>query len=118
SMLTTLLNVFHLLLNQLINMGVANQSFFALSQTQLALCLLIALLGLLKGLLPRMLMLPLAILLILLPLQQRSLSNNKPTLAVGDNPKLVISLLKKGDDSWLICPITKSKPLRRINPIF
>lgn len=69
SLLTTLLNVFHLLLNQLINMGVANQSFFALSQTQLALCLLIALLGLLKGLLPRMLILPLAILLILLPLQ-------------------------------------------------
>ena len=102
SMLTTLLNVFHLLLNNLINTGVAKQSFFALSQTQLVLCLFIALLGLLKGLLPRMLMLPLAILLILLPLQQRSLSNNKPTLAVGDNPKLVISLLKKGDDSWLI----------------
>ncbi|UAY37414.1 ComEC/Rec2 family competence protein [Moraxella osloensis] len=102
SMLTTLLNLFHLLLNQLINTGFAKQSFFALTQTQLALCLLIALLGLLKGLLPRMLMLPLAILLILLPQQQRSLSKNKPTLAVGDNPKLVISLLKKGDDSWLI----------------
>lgn len=102
SMLTTLLNLFHFLLNQLIDTGVAKQSFFALSQTQLALCLFIALLGLLKGLLPKMLMLPLAILLILLPLQQRSLSNNKPTLAVGDNPKLVISLLKKGDNSWLI----------------
>lgn len=99
SMLTTLLNVFHFLLNQLIDTGVAKQSFLALSKTQLVLCLLIALLGLLKGLLPRMLMLPLAILLILLPLQQRSLNNNKPTLAVGDNPKLVISLLKKGDDS-------------------
>ena len=102
SMLTTLLNVFHLLLNQLIDTGVAKQSFFALSQTQLVLFLFIALLGLLKGLLPKMLMLPLAILLILLPLQQRSLNDNQPTLAVGDNPKLVISLLKKGDDSWLI----------------
>lgn len=118
SMLTTLLNVFHLLLNQLINMGVANQSFFALSQTQLALCLLIALLGLLKGLLPRMLILPLAILLILLPLQQRSLSNNKPTLAVGDNPKLVISLLKKGDDSWLILSDNQIKATQADKPNF
>lgn len=118
SMLTTLLNVFHLLLNQLINTGVAKQSFFALSQTQLALCLLIALLGLLKGLLPRMLMLPLAILLILLPLQQRSLNNNKPTLAVGDNPKLVISLLKKGDDSWLILSDNQVKAAQANKPNF
>lgn len=118
SMLTTMLNVFHLLLNQLINTGVAKQSFFALSQTQLALCLFIALLGLLKGLLPRMLMLPLAILLILLPLQQRSLSNNKPTLAVGDNPKLVISLLKKGDDSWLILSDNQIKAAQADKPNF
>lgn len=118
SLLTTLLNVFHLLLKQLIDMGVAKQSFFALSQTQLALCLLIALLGLLKGLLPRMLMLPLAILLILLPLQQRSLNNNKPTLAVGDNPKLVISLLKKGDDSWLILSDNQIKAAQADKPNF
>lgn len=118
SMLTTLLNVFHFLLNQLIDTGVAKQSFFALSQTQLVLCLLIALLGLLKGLLPRMLMLPLAILLILLPLQQRSLSNNKPTLAVGDNPKLVISLLKKGDDSWLILSDNQIKATQADKPNF
>lgn len=118
SMLTTLLNVFHFLLNQLIDTGVAKQSFFALSQTQLALCLFIALLGLLKGLLPRMLMLPLAILLILLPLQQRSLSNNKPTLAVGDNPKLVISLLKKGDDSWLILSDNQIKAAQADKPNF
>ena len=118
SMLTTLLNVFHLLLNQLIDMGVAKQSFLALSQTQLALCLLIALLGLLKGLLPRMLMLPLAILLILLPLQQRSLNNNQPTLAVGDNPKLVISLLKKGDDSWLILSDNQIKAAQVDKPNF
>lgn len=118
SMLTTLLNLFHFLLNQLIDTGVAKQSFFALSQTQLALCLLIALLGLLKGLLPRMLMLPLAILLILLPLQQRSLSNNKPTLAVGDNPKLVISLLKKGDDSWLILSDNQVKAAQADKPNF
>lgn len=118
SLLTTLLNVFHLLLKQLIDMGVAKQSFFALSQTQLVLCLFIALLGLLKGLLPRMLMLPLAILLILLPLQQRSLSNNKPTLAVGDNPKLVISLLKKGDDSWLILSDNQVKAAQTDKPNF
>ena len=118
SMLTTLLNVFHFLLNQLIDTGVAKQSFFALSQTQLALCLFIALLGLLKGLLPRMLMLPLAILLILLPLQQRSLNNNKPTLAVGDNPKLVISLLKKGDDSWLILSDNQIKAAQADKPNF
>lgn len=118
SLLTTLLNVFHFLLNQLIDTGVAKQSFFALSQTQLALCLLIALLGLLKGLLPRMLMLPLAILLILLPLQQRSLNNNKPTLAVGDNPKLVISLLKKGDDSWLILSDNQIKAAQADKPNF
>ena len=118
SMLTTLLNVFHFLLNQLIDTGVAKQSFFALSQTQLALCLFIALLGWLKGLLPRMLMLPLAILLILLPLQQRSLNNNKPTLAVGDNPKLVISLLKKGDDSWLILSDNQVKAAQSDKPNF
>lgn len=118
SMLTTLLNVFHFLLNQLIDTGVAKQSFFALSQTQLVLCLLIALLGLLKGLLPRMLMLPLAILLILLPLQQRSLNNNKPTLVVGDNPKLVISLLKKGDDSWLILSDNQVKAAQADKPNF
>ena len=118
SMLTTLLNVFHFLLNQLIDTGVAKQSFFALSQMQLVLCLLIALLGWLKGLLPRMLMLPLAILLILLPLQQRSLSNNKPTLAVGDNPKLVISLLKKGDDSWLILSDNQIKAAQADKPNF
>jgi len=118
SMLTTLLNVFHLLLKQLIDMGVAKQSFFALSQTQLVLCLFIALLGLLKGLLPKMLMLPLAILLILLPLQQRSLNNNKPTLAVGDNPKLVISLLKKGDDSWLILSDNQVKAAQTDKPNF
>lgn len=118
SMLTTLLNVFHFLLNQLIDTGVAKQSFFALSQTQLALCLLIALLGLLKGLLPRMLMLPLVILLILLPLQQRSLSNNQPILAVGDNPKLVISLLKKGDDSWLILSDNQVKTAQADKPNF
>ena len=118
SLLTTLLNVFHFLLNQLIDTGVAKQSFFALSQTQLALCLLIALLGLLKGLLPRMLMLPLAILLILLPLQQRSLNNNQPTLAVGDNPKLVISLLKKGDDSWLILSDNQVKAAQADKPSF
>lgn len=118
SILTTLLNVFHFLLNQLIDTGVAKQSFFALSQTQLALCLLIALLGLLKGLLPRMLILPLAILLILLPLQQRSLSNNKPTLVVGDNPKLVISLLKKGDDSWLILSDNQVKAAQADKPNF
>lgn len=118
SILTTLLNVFHLLLNQLIDTGVAKQSFLALSQTQLALCLLIALLGLLKGLLPKMLMLPLAILLILLPLQQRSLNNNKPTLAVGDNPKLVISLLKKGDDSWLILSDNQIKAAQADKPNF
>ena len=118
SMLTTLLNVFHLLLNQLIDTGVAKQSFFALSQTQLVLCLFIALLGLLKGLLPRILILPLAILLILLPLQQRSLSNNKPTLAVGDNPKLVISLLKKGDDSWLILSDNQIKAAQADKPNF
>jgi len=118
SMLTTMLNVFHLLLNNLIDTGVAKQSFFALSQTQLALCLLIALLGLLKGLLPRMLMLPLAILLILLPLQQRSLSNNQPTLAVGDNPKLVISLLKKGDNSWLILSDNQVKAAQADKPNF
>lgn len=118
SILTTLLNVFHFLLNQLIDTGVAKQSFFALSQTQLVLCLFIALLGLLKGLLPKMLMLPLAILLILLPLQQRSLSNNKPTLAVGDNPKLVISLLKKGDDSWLILSDNQVKAAQTDKPNF
>lgn len=118
SMLTTLLNVFHFLLNNLIDTGVAKQSFFVLSQTQLALCLFIALLGWLKGLLPRMLMLPLAILLILLPLQQRSLSNNKPTLAVGDNPKLVISLLKKGDDSWLILSDNQIKAAQADKPNF
>ena len=118
SILTTLLNVFHFLLNQLIDTGVAKQSFFALSQTQLVLCLFIALLGLLKGLLPRMLMLPLAILLILLPLQQRSLNNNKPTLAVGDNPKLVISLLKKGDDSWLILSDNQIKATQADKPNF
>lgn len=118
SLLTTLLNVFHFLLNQLIDTGVAKQSFFALSQTQLALCLLIALLGLLKGLLPRMLILPLAILLILLPLQQRSLNNNQPTLAVGDNPKLVISLLKKGDDSWLILSDNQVKAAQADKPSF
>jgi len=118
SMLSTMLNVFHLLLNQLIDTGVAKQSFFALSQTQLALCLLIALLGLLKGLLPRMLMLPLAILLILLPLQQRSLNNNQPTLAVGDNPKLVISLLKKGDNSWLILSDNQVKAAQADKPNF
>ena len=118
SMLTTLLNVFHFLLNQLIDTGVAKQSFFVLSQTQLVLCLLIALLGLLKGLLPRMLMLPLAILLILLPLQQRSLNNNQPTLAVGDNPKLVISLLKKGDDSWLILSDNQVKAAQADKPNF
>lgn len=118
SILTTMLNVFHLLLNQLIDTGVAKQSFFALSQTQLALCLLIALLGLLKGLLPRMLMLPLAILLILLPLQQRSLNNSQPTLAVGDNPKLVISLLKKGDDSWLILSDNQVKAAQADKPSF
>lgn len=118
SMLTTLLNLFHFLLNQLINTGFAKQSFFALSQTQLALCLFIALLGLLKGLLPRMLILPLAILLILLPLQQRSLNNNKPTLAVGDNPKLVISLLKKGDDSWLILSDNQVKAAQADKPSF
>jgi len=118
SMLTTLLNVFHFLLNQLIDTGVAKQSFFALSQTQLALCLLIALLGLLKGLLPKMLMLPLAILLILLPLQQRSLNNNQPTLAVGDNPKLVISLLKKGDNSWLILSDNQVKAAQADKPNF
>lgn len=118
SILTTLLNVFHFLLNQLIDTGVAKQSFFALSQTQLALCLFIALLGLLKGVLPRMLMLPLAILLILLPLQQRSLNNNKPTLAVGDNPKLVISLLKKGEDSWLILSDNQVKAAQANKPDF
>ena len=118
SILTTLLNVFHFLLNQLIDTGVAKQSFFALSQTQLALCLFIALLGLLKGVLPRMLMLPLAILLILLPLQQRSLNNNKPTLVVGDNPKLVISLLKKGDDSWLILSDNQVKAAQADKPNF
>lgn len=118
SILTTLLNLFHFLLNQLIDTGVAKQSFFALSQTQLVLCLFIALLGLLKGLLPRMLMLPLAILLILLPLQQRSLNNNKPTLAVGDNPKLVISLLKKGDDSWLILSDNQVKAAQADKPNF
>lgn len=118
SMLTTLLNLFHFLLNQLIDTGVAKQSFFALSQTQLALCLFIALLGLLKGLLPRMLMLPLAMLLILLPLQQRSLNNNQPTLAVGDNPKLVISLLKKGDDSWLILSDNQVKAAQADKPNF
>ncbi len=118
SILTTMLNVFHLFLNQLINTGFAKQSFFALSQMQLVLCLLIALLGLLKGLLPRMLMLPLAILLILLPQQQRSLSNNQPTLAVGDNPKLVISLLKKGDDSWLILSDNQVKAAQADKPNF
>ena len=118
SLLASLLDGFHFLLNQLIDTGVAKQSFFALSQTQLALCLLIALLGLLKGLLPRMLMLPLAILLILLPLQQRSLNNNQPTLAVGDNPKLVISLLKKGDDSWLILSDNQVKAAQADKPNF
>lgn len=118
SMLASLLDGFHFLLNQLIDTGVAKQSFFALSQTQLVLCLFIALLGLLKGLLPRMLMLPLAILLILLPLQQRSLNNNQPTLAVGDNPKLVISLLKKGDDSWLILSDNQVKAAQADKPSF
>lgn len=118
SLLASLLDGFHFLLNQIVDTGVAKQSFFALSQTQLALCLLIALLGLLKGLLPRMLILPLAMLLILLPLQQRSLSNNKPTLAVGDNPKLVISLLKKGDDSWLILSDNQIKAAQADKPNF
>ena len=118
SLLASLLDGFHFLLNQIVDTGVAKQSFFALSQTQLALCLLIALLGLLKGSLPRMLILPLAILLILLPLQQRSLNNNKPTLAVGDNPKLVISLLKKGDDSWLILSDNQVKAAQADKPSF
>lgn len=118
SLLASLLDGFHFLLNQIVDTGVAKQSFFALSQTQLVLCLFIALLGLLKGLLPRMLMLPLAMLLILLPLQQRSLSNNQPTLAVGDNPKLVISLLKKGDDSWLILSDNQVKAAQADKPSF
>ena len=118
SLLASLLDGFHFLLNQIVDTDVAKQSFFALSQTQLALCLLIALLGLLKGLLPRMLILPLAILLILLPLQQRSLNNNQPTLAVGDNPKLVISLLKKGDDSWLILSDNQVKAAQADKPSF
>ena len=118
SLLASLLDGFHFLLNQIVDTGVAKQSFFALSQTQLVLCLFIALLGLLKGLLPRMLMLPLAILLILLPLQQRSLNNNQPTLAVGDNPKLVISLLKKGDDSWLILSDNQVKAAQADKPSF
>ena len=118
SLLASLLDGFHFLLNQLIDTGVAKQSFFALSQTQLALCLFIALLGLLKGVLPRMLMLPLAILLILLPMQQRSLNDNQPALAVGDNPKLVISLLKKGDDSWLILSDNQVKAAQADKPSF
>ena len=65
-----------------------------------------------------MLILPLAILLILLPLQQRSLNNNQPTLAVGDNPKLVISLLKKGDDSWLILSDNQVKAAQADKPSF
>ena len=65
-----------------------------------------------------MLMLPLAMLLILLPLQQRSLNNSRPTLAVGDNPKLVISLLKKGDDSWLILSDNQVKATQADKPNF
>ena len=53
-----------------------------------------------------------------MPLQQRSLNDNQPTLAVGDNPKLVISLLKKGDDSWLILSDNQVKAAQVDKPNF
>ena len=102
SLLAHLLNIFHTVLNQLVDLGFAKQSFLAVSQSQLAICVLIAIVWLLRGLLPRMLILPMGIVLLLIPVAQQAASNRHPTLAVMANPKLGISLVKKGADSWLI----------------
>ena len=102
SLLAHLLNIFHTVLNQLVDLGFAKQSFLAVSQSQLAICVLIAIVWLLRGLLPRMLILPMGIVLLLIPVAQQAASNRHPTLAVMGNPKMGISLVKKGADSWLI----------------
>lgn len=102
ALLADLLGAFHHLLRQLVAMGFAKQAFVALSQTQLTVCVLIAIVWFLRGLLPRMLILPMGIVLLLIPVAQQAASNRHPTLAVMDNPKMGISLVKKGADSWLI----------------
>lgn len=97
-----LLGVFHAVLHALLAHGFAKQVFIALTPSQLLLCALMVGLWLGRGLLPRLLIVPLLALLLVVGVVHREQTAAAPVLAVLPNAKIGVSLLVAGQDAWLI----------------
>lgn len=102
SLLSQVLMLFHGVLAWLVDAGLAKQGFFSLSHSQLILLILAILLAFSRNLLPKMAIVPLLLACVAVSVARHQHSDQLPTLAVLDNAKVSISLLKKGNDSWLI----------------
>lgn len=102
ALLAWLLQGFHQTLHYSVAVGAAKQWFVALSPSQLLMCVFATVIWFLQGVLPRLLIVPILLILVILPIEQQKLSEQVPVLAVMDNPKLTINLLVNGEDRWLI----------------
>lgn len=102
SALTGLLVQFHHMLAWLVASGLAKQAFFSLSHTQLVLLIFTILLVLSRGMLPRLAAIPLMMAFLVVYFVKQHATELTPVLAVLDNSKTTVSLLKKDDDAWLI----------------
>lgn len=102
SLLTGVLTLFHHGLLALVKAGLAKQWFMALSHPQLLLCGAMVLIVLGRGVLSRLLLLPLGGMVLALSLANEQKTATLPTLTVMDNSNIGISLLVQGDNAWLI----------------
>ncbi len=102
SLLSSALMFFHAFVEWLINKGLAKQAFFSLTHSQLLLITLAILLYFARGVLPRLLIVPMCFAGIAVTLANEQASDTVPLLAVMDDSNLSISLVKKGKEAWLI----------------
>lgn len=115
-----LLGGFHAVLHGLLAHGFAKQVFIALTPSQLLLCALMVGLWLARGLLPRLLVVPLFALVLVIGMTRREQTAVVPVLAVLPNAKISVSLVVAGDDAWLILAdnqnLTSQKPSTATKP--
>lgn len=100
--LSQLLMIFHHVLAWLVDAGLAKQAFFSFSHSQLVLLALVIGLVFGRNILPKATIVPLLMACVAITVARHQDSEKVPILAVMDNAKVSISLLKKGDDAWLI----------------
>ena len=102
SLLVGVLNVFHAGLAALLNSGFAKPVFLTMAANQLVLLAIAILLLLSRGVLPRLVALPLLVATIAIPIERHQSTEQAPQLTVLNHAQFGIALLVKGDNAWLI----------------